>query len=319
MFKILRENDLVETVRCEVVMNQIPTWQLTTDTDGKEIRVRGTWERRPDCIWQKYQDPATSASCSQREVLGNSTNASSNPTASSSHDNWTYPSVVPTEVIVEDEVKEPPLTPEPDSDEEFLIQEEFAKRLEAKSDFPFVTQMKLPRDPAEPMEQNAFMGRADHEFTVLSLKAHAKDLKAYLEQLHPMVKSKDNIALFDDSTQLPPGKQAKRERIDKLVELVKGELSFIRGTLNRLRRHARVIQVNLEAPVKDETDLKVPSKIYNFLFFLEARAIQRARNHQEDHGYFFAATYRQWRRKLYFWRTTDGAVAAAMLELTAQV
>ena len=40
-------------------------------------------------------------------------------------------------------------------------------------------------------------------------------------------------------------------------------------------------------------------KVYNFLWYLEARAIQRARQHQNATGVFFPGSHRLWRRKLF--------------------
>jgi hypothetical protein len=99
---------------------------------------------------------------------------------------------------------------------------------------------------------------------------------------------------------LKPGEQERLSKVNRLITEVQEASKTVRTDLNRLRLHARRLVEDADEEARAEQgNLAVPRKVYRFLYFLEARAIQRQRNTQQSHGVFHQATFRQWKRKLY--------------------
>eukprot|EP00973_Karenia_brevis_P082926 11499678-Karenia_brevis.AAC.1 len=67
--------------------------------------------------------------------------------------------------------------------------------------------------------------------------------------------------------------------------------------MDRIRQHKK--SVKLQETMLKEKKHVLPTPVFRFLYYLEARSIQRQRNVQEDRGHFFPSTFRQWKRKLH--------------------
>ena len=66
-------------------------------------------------------------------------------------------------------------------------------------------------------------------------------------------------------------------------------------------RRERESHRNILAKLNSETQTKeqgVPSIVYQLLYLLQVKKVQRARSHQAKHGTFFQASYSQWKKKL---------------------
>ena len=183
------------------------------------------------------------------------------------------------------------------------VDEMMESRMEG-SIVPVVGEVHLPRDPSTPLPtSDTFLSQAQHASTLIVLNECRALANVLVTQLSAMAKNPDNRKLFSsDSWDLSPGEKIRQERVYELSQQLQNVLEDVRKMANQLTRHAqRRLEVANQEKERDTVDAKhtVPIPVYNYLKFLEARNLQRMRQHQFACGLPHMATFRQWRRKLY--------------------
>jgi len=301
VFKWLHEEGFLERIRVELVENNIPDWQNTTENDGISIRVRGRRERRPEAVERKYAESSQSSVQPAAPVLSSANVSSSSACQKEGMKAETQDTAEPTLGTMEVSSSSACKMEGTEVESEEPTALTLAQRSLGKGELPALERVDLPKEASEPIGLVVCVSRCDHEQTKLRMGESKHSIRAFSMQLETMINNEENQFLFMGNRVLTAAEGEKKIRMGKLENLLKGAIDEGRRHLNQLRSHQRHLK-QLQEEEQDAVlnkDLKVPPRVYNFLRYLEARAIQRQRNVQHAHGQFLPKTWRQWNRKLY--------------------
>jgi len=197
--------------------------------------------------------------------------------------------------------------PEPtsDFDDGLLSQFEFDEKLQEHKLFPTVFQEPLPKDPTAQLGQTLVATKEDHDSLQDGMNCQADDLATLVQALNAYAKDQRNYKIFSGlpTSSHQPHEIAKLNKITRHVEQIQVGMTITTKLLNQLRAHAVLAQEAVErskkATLQDLEELTVPPQVYNYLYYLEARSIQRKRAAQMARGEPTTSTHRQWKRVLH--------------------